>query len=54
MKPEPGKCGYCGACVTVCPHARLELNNQVHLKKGCVNCGTCIIVCPLGALKLEE
>lgn len=55
MKPEPEKCGYCGACVSVCPHSRLELkHNQVKLEKECVNCGNCVIVCPLGALKLED
>lgn len=48
-------CGYCGACVPVCPQQILELTeNELTISEGCDDCGNCTVVCPLGALTLED
>ncbi len=55
MKYQSDNCGYCGACVAVCPHQILELTeNEITISNGCDECGNCTIVCPLGALILED
>ena len=49
-------CGYCGACVSVCPKDAIDLID-LHLnidESKCVNCLACIKVCPIGALKADE
>lgn len=46
------RCGYCGACVSVCPKNILELKeNEIDLNDGCEECGACAEVCPLGAIR---
>lgn len=51
MKFDIEKCGYCGACVSVCPNNSLELiESRVIIENNkCDDCGRCSIVCPLGA-----
>jgi NAD-dependent dihydropyrimidine dehydrogenase PreA subunit len=50
---EPYKCGYCGACVSVCPNNCIDLIEvTVKIDENCVNCGICTIICPIGALRL--
>ncbi|MFC1712783.1 geranylgeranyl reductase family protein [Candidatus Poribacteria bacterium] len=47
-------CGYCGACVSVCPSNAIELVD-LHLRIDeslCIGCLACVEVCPLGAMKL--
>ncbi|HML04572.1 MAG TPA: 4Fe-4S binding protein [Methanobacterium sp.] len=53
MKLHSEKCGYCGACVGVCPHNSLELIENVAIlnKDKCDDCGRCAIICPLGAFE---
>jgi len=49
-------CGYCGACVSVCPEAALELVDaylEIDAEK-CKNCKICVRVCPLGALEVLD
>ncbi|WP_048131081.1 4Fe-4S binding protein [Methanolacinia petrolearia] len=49
-------CGYCGACVSVCPEAALELVDaylEIDAEK-CKNCRICVRVCPLGALGVSD
>lgn len=49
-------CGYCGACVSVCPEAALELVDaylEIDTEK-CKNCRICVRVCPLGALEVSD
>mgnify|MGYP003814266237 FL=1 len=47
------KCGYCGACVGVCPSAALELvETWIEVNDDCTRCGRCTRICPLGALEL--
>ena len=45
------ECGYCGACVAVCPHGTLELEGMRIIQGECKNCTKCLIVCPVGAIK---
>ncbi len=55
MKYVVESCGYCGACVAVCPIKLLELTeSEIIIEEGCNNCGKCEIVCPLGALISED
>lgn len=50
IKYQRDNCGYCGACVAVCPQQILELTeNEVTKGIGCDECGNCTIVCPMGA-----
>jgi len=50
------KCGYCGACVGVCPAAALELvETWIEVSSDdCTGCGRCTRICPLGALELVK
>lgn len=49
------QCGYCGACVAVCPPGILELSEtNITSKEGCEECSFCMFVCPLGAIKRGE
>jgi len=47
------KCGYCGACVSVCPPGALELiETWIEVDDTCNNCGICTKICPVGALEV--
>jgi len=49
-------CGYCGACVSVCPEGAIELIDaylSVDNEK-CKLCNICVKVCPLGALEVSD
>jgi len=49
------KCGYCGACVGVCPSAALELvETWIEVNDDCTKCGRCTKICPMGALELVK
>ena len=46
-------CGYCGACVSVCPTNAVELVD-IHLRRNeslCIKCRACVKICPVGAMK---
>ena len=48
------KCGYCGACVGVCPKGALELiETWIELDDSCTSCGVCAKICPVGALEVR-
>ena len=47
------KCGYCGACVSVCPIGAIELVEiWIEIADDCTECGTCAGVCPIGAIEV--
>jgi NAD-dependent dihydropyrimidine dehydrogenase PreA subunit len=49
------RCGYCGACVSVCPRDALDLvETFIEVSDQCTDCGICTRVCPMGALELVE
>ncbi|HJJ61026.1 MAG TPA: 4Fe-4S binding protein [Methanocorpusculum sp.] len=50
-------CGYCGACVSVCPSGALELIDaylSVDSRLCKPKCKLCSTVCPLGAILRSE
>jgi NAD-dependent dihydropyrimidine dehydrogenase PreA subunit len=48
------KCGYCGACVGVCPKGALELiETWIEVDDSCISCGICAKICPVGALEVK-
>jgi ferredoxin len=48
------KCGYCGACVGVCPKGALELlETWIEVDDSCTRCGVCAKICPVGALEVK-
>jgi len=48
------RCGYCGACVGVCPAGAIELaETRLIINEACFDCGLCLAACPVGALKAE-
>ncbi|MGB9979802.1 4Fe-4S binding protein [Methanobacterium sp.] len=56
MKFNAEMCGYCGACVSVCPNNSLELTESKIIvnENKCDDCGRCTFICPLGAFYSEE
>ncbi|MGP8320493.1 MAG: 4Fe-4S binding protein [Methanosarcinaceae archaeon] len=49
------KCGYCGACVGVCPTGALELiETWIETDETCISCGNCAKVCPVGAIEVNR
>lgn len=57
LKYNEALCKGCGACVSVCPIQRLELQDKRILagKNGlaCIHCTQCVYVCPTGALDFD-
>lgn len=48
-------CDKCGACVKICVHEALAINEVLELNKNlCVRCGICTQVCPKDALQMKE
>ncbi|WP_305064708.1 4Fe-4S binding protein [Methanococcoides sp.] len=48
-------CGYCGACVGVCPTGALELvETWIEVDNKCIGCGICQKICPLGAIEVNR
>ncbi len=54
IKVKVDRCGYCGACVGVCPVGAIELaETRLLISEACVDCGLCLAACPVGALQAE-
>ena len=55
IKVKADRCGYCGACVGVCPVGAIELaETRLLINEACFDCGLCLAACPVGALKAED
>jgi len=55
IKVKVDRCGYCGACVSVCPVGVIELaETRLIISEACVDCGLCLAACPVGALQAED
>jgi NAD-dependent dihydropyrimidine dehydrogenase PreA subunit len=56
IKVNRYKCGYCGACVGVCPKGALELvETWVEVDEStCISCGICDRICPVGAIEVMK
>ena len=54
IKIDRYRCGYCGACVTVCPTEAIDLMGVwIEIKDNeCNGCKACVNICPVGALEL--
>lgn len=51
------RCVGCGACLEVCPHQVLALDNGkavVARRDACMECGACAINCPVQAISVES
>ncbi|AFV24758.1 4Fe-4S ferredoxin iron-sulfur-binding domain-containing protein [Methanolobus psychrophilus R15] len=55
IKVNKFKCGYCGACVSVCPPGALELvETWIEADDSCTSCGICAKICPVGAIEVSR
>jgi NAD-dependent dihydropyrimidine dehydrogenase PreA subunit len=57
LKIDEKKCGGCGMCLLVCPHAVLSLTNgkvEIANRDACMECGACATNCPAGALSVRS
>lgn len=55
IKVNRYKCGYCGACVSICPMDALDLvETYIEVDDKYSNCGICTKVCPMGALDIKN
>jgi len=56
IKIDRYRCGYCGACVTVCPTEAIDLMGLwIEIKDDeCNGCKACVNICPVGALEMEQ
>jgi digeranylgeranylglycerophospholipid reductase len=55
IKVKTDRCGYCGACVGVCPVGAIELaETHLLISEACFDCGLCLAACPVGALQAED
>ena len=57
LKLDEEKCGGCGMCLVVCPHAVLSQNNgrvRIENRDACMECGACAQNCPTQALTVRS
>ena len=57
LELDEEKCGGCGMCVAVCPHAVFVLENRkarIVERDACMECGACAMNCPEGALAVDS
>lgn len=56
IKIDSDKCTGCGACITVCPHTVIAMNENIAFlanKDRCIECGACSQNCPVNAIDVE-
>ena len=56
LKLDGEKCTGCGTCLSVCPHAVLELTNgrvEIKNRDACMECGACAQNCPTEAVTVQ-
>jgi len=54
---DQDKCTGCGACLTVCPHEVLALDNgraRIVRRDACMECGACATNCPFQAVTVQS
>jgi ferredoxin len=56
LATDPEACAGCGACLEVCPHQILALEDgriTVTDRDACMECGACATNCPTGAISVQ-
>jgi ferredoxin len=56
LAADPEACVGCGACLEVCPHQILALEDgriTVTDRDACMECGACATNCPTGAISVQ-
>jgi NAD-dependent dihydropyrimidine dehydrogenase PreA subunit len=56
LKIDPSRCGGCGMCVEVCPHAVFQIKNhkaRITNPDLCMECGACARNCAANALTVR-
>jgi len=54
---DSDKCIGCRACINVCPHAVISINENIAFlanKDRCIECGACSKNCPTKAIDVES
>ncbi len=54
---DQDKCTGCGACLEVCPHEVLALDNgraRIVRRDACMECGACATNCPFEAVTVQS
>ena len=56
LKIDTDKCVGCGACVDVCPHGAISVQNSIAVidQKLCRQCENCAVACPADAVYVLE
>ena len=57
LKLDEEKCMGCGICLSVCPHAVLQLTNgrvEIRNRDACMECGACAQNCPVKAVSVRS
>ena len=57
LKLDEEKCMGCGICLSVCPHAVLQLTNgrvEIRNRDACMECGACAQNCPVKAVRVQS
>jgi ferredoxin len=56
LELDEERCVGCGACLNVCPHAVLGMNNgrvRIENRDACMECGACARNCPTEAVTVQ-